>query len=93
MQKEKILSLLKENPKRVVLILMAISVSLMLISENNILIVFAAIFTFLYFAIWLRENIRAFLKWIQKVKGEFAIFGEYADRFTNLFFKQKEGKR
>ena len=64
----------------------------MLWLNNGVFIVLAAIFTFLYFGLWLKDNTRAFLNWIQRAKGDFAIFGEYADRFADMFLKNKEGK-
>lgn len=92
LQKEKLISLAQQNPKRVILLLGIISVILMLIFESDILVVIAAIFTFLYFGFWLKDNIRDFFKWLQKAKSEFAVFGKYADRLTEMVFDNKESK-
>lgn len=93
MQKDKRIVFGKLNARYCLLLLMAISVGLMLWLQNNLFVILAAIITFFYFGLWIKENTLAFLDWIQKAKGDFAIFGDYADRFTDMFSKNREGKR
>lgn len=93
MPKDKWLIIIRQNPRFCLMTLIVILVGLMLWLNNGVFIVLAAIFTFLYFGLWLKDNTRAFLNWIQRAKGDFAIFGEYADRFADMFLKNKEGKR
>lgn len=93
MQKDKQMAFRKWDPKYGLLFLMVLSVGLMLWLKSDIFVIFSAIFTFLYFGLWIKGNIRAFLNWIQRAKGDFAILGEYADRFTDMFSKNREGKR
>ncbi|MBQ7084578.1 MAG: hypothetical protein IJM95_04935 [Anaerotignum sp.] len=93
MQKDKRIVFGKWKTRYCLLLLMAISVGLMLWMQNNIFVILAAIFTFLYFVLWVKENVLAFQDWVRKAKGDFAIFGEYADRFTEMFTKNREGKR
>lgn len=86
--KENVMEFLRNHPKKILLILMLISVSLMVIADNGVFVALAAIFTFPYFIYWLKDNIKAFHQWMQTVKKEFSIFSRYADCFVNMFSKK-----
>lgn len=80
------------SKKSILFLLMVLSVSAMLMVQSNILVLLTAVFTFSYFAFWLKDNIKAFSKWIRENKKHFAIFGEYANRFVE-FFMMRQGRQ
>ena len=78
--------------KSILCILMILSASALLITENNLVIIPAAVFTFAYFIYWVRDIVRDFRYWIRETKNSFSIFGDYADRFVDIFTKNKKDK-
>ena len=58
---------------------------------RNLSVLAAAIFTFSYFILWMKQVAKDFSLWSQDMKGYFAIVGKYADKFAEIFSKMKGG--
>lgn len=82
--------------KRILLILMGLSIITMIYSDTGISVLMAALFTFAFFIIWIHDNILAFSNWKKcngkKLKSDFQIFKRYADEFTRVFSRDKSEK-
>ncbi len=78
--------------KSILCMFMILSVGVLLITENNLAIIPATIFTSAYFIYWVRDIVSDFRYWIKTTKDSFSIFGEYADQFINIFTNNKKDK-
>ncbi len=59
---------------------------------RNLSVLPAAIVTFSYFILWLKQIAKDFTLWSHDMKGYFSIFGKYADKFIEIFTKGKGGR-
>lgn len=78
--------------KSIFFALMLLSVGILLITENNLAIIPAAIFTVAYFIYWIRDIVKDFRSLKKEIKDSFSIFGDYADKFVEIFAKNKKSK-
>ena len=59
---------------------------------RNLSVLPAAIVTFSYFILWLKQIAKDFTLWSHDMKGYFSIFGKDADKFIEIFTKGKGGR-